>query len=606
MFVFVFALVPFVAVAALVALIGVTGRAADEPGETADGTSIRRLFVYVLAFVAFIFAVVGIALLLGGALEAATGGAAIAGRDTELAIALAFTVVGLPAWLALAFAAQHALATHPLDRRSIARRLYLDAARAVALTGIAINAAAALGALVARGDLASDNWGWLVAWSIGWLLHERTVAAEAPSTTATRLLDRLAAFWAAFIGLYALLVGAITGATSLFVAAYDGALREPLVAGHWAADARRGFVAAAVGALIWWWYWLRASRERAERTTLTHVYLFLVGVLPAVALVVIPTARAVYAVLQWIIGEPNQERAVDHFALLPGVVAMLLVGACTWAYHRAVLRAVPADAPAARYAVRSEPERIYRYVVSAAGLLLLAGGLLAVFALAIDVAAQGAPEFARREGWWRNQLAVALTLLVVGLPLWARYWTDVQRAAARTPAERPAPSRRVYLFAIFGAAVLGTLINLTIMLYRLFEALLDTPTLQRALFDGRWSAAFVLTAGAIALYHWLVLREDQQATRAAAPAAPPAAAVTRDIVVLAGAGAADIAAALRAVPGARVRVWRRLAGDDAPPPSPAALAELRARVEASTATRLAIILGPSGPEVVPYAPEDGG
>lgn len=603
MFFLVFALVPLIAVGALVALISATGRGADEPVDAGDGTSIRRLFVYLLAFVAFLFAVVGIALLLGGALEAATGGAAIAGRDTELAIALAFTVVGLPAWLALAVAAQRALSTHPLERHSIARRLYLDAARAVALTGIAINAAAALGALVARGDVASGNWGWLVAWSIGWLLHERAVAVEAPSTTATRLLDRLAAFWGAFIGLYALLVGTITGATSLFVAAYDGALREPLVAGPWAADARRVFTTAAIGALIWWWYWLRASRERAERTTLTHVYLFLVGVLPGVAFVVIPTARAVYAVLQWIIGEPDQERAADHFALLPGVVVMLLVGACTWAYHRAVLRAAPADA---RSTVRSEPERIYRYGVSAAGLLALAGGLLAVFALAIDVAAQGAPEFARREGWWRNQLSIALTLLVVGLPLWARYWTDVQRAAARAPAERTAPSRRIYLFALFGAAVLGTLINLTIMLYRLFEALLDTPTLQRALFDGRWSAAFVVTAGAIALYHWLVLREDQQATRAAAPAAPPPAARARDIVVLAGAGAADIAAALRAVPGARVRVWRRLAGDDAPSPSPAALAELCARVEASAATRFAVIPGPSGLELVPYAPEDGG
>ncbi|MBM4416369.1 MAG: hypothetical protein FJ035_09080, partial [Chloroflexi bacterium] len=514
MFFIVFTLTPFVAAGALVALLAANSRELAAPG---DGVRVRRLFVYILAFVAYLFATVGVALLLGGALEAATGGAAIAGRDTELAAALASTVVGLPTWLLLTVAAQRGGRARAPDRRSIARRLYLDGARVVALTGIAINAVEALGALVARGDAEPGNWGWLVAWSLGWALHERAVAAEPPPTAATRLLDRIAQFWGAFIGLYALVVGAIVAATALLLAAYDGAWRELLVAGPWAADARRALVGALVGALIWWWYWLRARDERTAPTTLTHVHLFIGGVLPGVALVAIPAARAVYAVLQWLIGEPGDERAVDHFALLPGVVAMLLVGAWTWTYHRAVLRGAPAAAAAT---TRSEPERIYRYVVSAAGLLALAGGLLAAFALAIDLAAQGSPELARRGGWWRNHLSFALTALLVGVPLWARYWTDVQRATARAPAERAAPSRRIYLFAIFGAAVLGTLINLTVILYRLFEALLDTATVQRAIFDSRWSIALVITAGAIALYHWLVLREDQPETRAPAAPAP--------------------------------------------------------------------------------------
>jgi hypothetical protein len=210
----------------------------------------------------------------------------------------------------------------------------------------------------------------------------------------------------------------------------------------------------------------------------------------------------------------------------------------------------------------------------------------------------------RRAEWWRNQLVAALTLLAVGAPLWLRYWTDTQRVAAGAPGERGTPSRRVYLFAIFGAAVLATLINLTIVLFQLFEAVLDTPTLERALQDARWSLGVVLTAGAAAWYHWLVLREDQVALRASDAAAPVRAAPRREIVLIAGAEANELARALRAIEGVRLRVWWRAEGSPGPVAGEAQR-DLMARVAAAPAGRYAIVVGAAGIELIAYTTDEG-
>jgi hypothetical protein len=593
----VFTVAPLAAVGALLAVIVANRRAADEPGRDPGGASVRRVFTYAVAFVALMFAVTGFGMLVGGALEAATGGEIIARRDSELAVALAFTVVGLPAWLLLAVAAQHAARTQPFEQASLARRLYFNGARAVAITGVAVAATGALDALVAHGDIDASDWGWLAAWALTWIVHERAVQVASAATPETRLLDELAAAWGAALGLFTLIASGIAALTAVFVAAYDAALRERLLASPWAANARGALAIAAVGAAIWWWHWRRSPRTATG--ALRAVQLFLVGVLPAVALAVVPAARALYAALQWWIGDPRETGAAEHFALLPGLAAMLLAGLCTWSYHRRALL-LRADVAAEH----GEPERVYRYLVSAAGLVVLLIGTTTAFALAIDAFTPNAPELTRRAEWWRNQLVAALTLLAVGAPLWLRYWTDTQRVAAVAPGERGTPSRRVYLFAIFGAAVLATLINLTIVLFQLFEAVLDTPTLERALQDARWSLGVVLTAGAAAWYHWLVLREDQVALRASDAAAPVRAAPRREIVLIAGAEANELARALRAIEGVRLRVWWRAEGSPGPVAGEAQRA-LMARVAAAPAGRYAIVVGAAGIELIAYTTDEG-
>src|SRR5688572_7361783 len=131
---FLFTLAPLVLIGLLVAgLIAIRRQEMleDEPEEPGIGTP-RRIFLYGLTLIGLIFAAVGLSMLLGGALDAVLGDTVIAERRRSLSVALAFTVVGTPAWLLFLFLAQRTIADHPVEARSQARRLYLGFARGIA------------------------------------------------------------------------------------------------------------------------------------------------------------------------------------------------------------------------------------------------------------------------------------------------------------------------------------------------------------------------------------------------------------------------------------------------------------------------------------------
>jgi len=223
---------------------------------------------------------------------------------------------------------------------------------------------------------------------------------------------------------------------------------------------------------------------------------------------------------------------------------------------------------------------------TSAGLLVLTGGIVAGLALAIEAGAPEGGTVIRPEGWWRDQLVTTLTLVLVGVPAWAWYWAGVQRVVARDPFERGSLPRRIYLFAIFGASTIVLLVNLTIVLFECFDAVLGDGISRELLVDVRWSAALVLAAGIVAGYHWAVLREDQ----AAAPAEEARPRVRRAVVLVVPPGSEALAAALADLDGVRVRVWRRAGVEDgAAVLTPQTQGDLRTLVEATTGDSLVLV-----------------
>jgi Domain of unknown function (DUF5671) len=116
--------------------------------------------------------------------------------------------------------------------------------------------------------------------------------------------------------------------------------------------------------------------------------------------------------------------------------------------------------------------RLYLYLVSAAGLGLLAAGLallgnnvlLFVFN---DPSAQDS----------RTQLAIYTAMTLVALPVWAVHFWFARRFASRDPAERASAIRRLYLYwACLGGAI-GALVALAITAASLLRPLIDScPT----------------------------------------------------------------------------------------------------------------------------------
>ncbi len=591
--------VPLLLIALVIIAVVVTRRGGEEDPEQEPGIgTARRVFLYALASLSLIFAAVGLSLLITGVADAAFADRVLSSTSGQIAVALAFTVVGAPAWLIFAWLAQRSVAEHPVERRSVARRLHINFARALSLVIVVVSLIFAARMLLAVDEFDGDPWGWAIVWSAIWLLYTALARREPPPSAGTRQLDRLYLYFAAVTGLYILGVGSIMGLREALSTAYDATFDTAIVGTGRTEGLRTAIPVVVVGGGVWAWHWLLDARRRPA-STLWRVYVFLFGILAGLVVTVGAAANLLYDTLQWFAGVPRDDTAVAHFDEAPGAIALLVAGAAAWAYHRAVLTEVDDGAPA-----RRGTERVYRYLVTAGGMVMLSAGLVTLLALAMDVLTPEEIALVRDSDRWRNPLVLGVTLIAVGAPLWARYWIGVQRAAsAGGPEERRAQARRVFLFAIFGVAAVVALINLVIVLFQLFDATLEGDLGGSTLRDMRWSIALLLSAGAVAAYHWLVLREDRAIVGPDEPAAP--AARPKSVMLLAGGPTDAIASALEAEGTIRVRTGRRLDAPDAATLAASEIVALRERIEASEADQLIVIVAlDGGVEVVPYAPGD--
>ncbi|MDA0301723.1 MAG: DUF5671 domain-containing protein, partial [Chloroflexi bacterium] len=514
-FLLIFSILPLAVIIGAVAAVVAARRASEADGAPEDEGigAVRRQFIYVLALVGVIFAAIGVSMIIGGALDAVVGDTLLMDRQRGLAVALAFTVVGAPAWLLFMLLAQRSVQAHAVERRAATRRLYFAVTRSIALAVATWNIVSALEMAVGIAEFSGSAWGYAIAWTGVWLIHQRLAFAEPAFTVITRLIDRLALYFGALLGLLMLLSGAIGLLAAPLSEAYDRVLLGSLLNASWDRELRGSAIILVVGLVIWAWHWWIQLRRGDRQTTMWRAYVFLFGALLGVALAIAPAAAMLYSTLQWFAGSPGTDSAVAHFSSFPEAFATLVIGVANWGYHRAVL-IESGDAHA-----RSGPERIYRYLLSAAGLLTAAIGVATLIALAAEGLSGARADLLEASGWWRNPLLRGLTLLIVGLPLWARYWRDTQRALAEGAEERTAPSRRAYVFGTVGVAIFALLVSLTVVLYQVFQAVLAADVSLRLLRDMDWGLGVAITAGAIAYYHFLVLREDQAATPAEAP--PP-------------------------------------------------------------------------------------
>ena len=113
--------------------------------------------------------------------------------------------------------------------------------------------------------------------------------------------------------------------------------------------------------------------------------------------------------------------------------------------------------------------RLYLYLVSAAGLGLLAAGL-ALLGTTVLLFAFNDPS----AQYNRIQLAGFSAMTLVGLPVWGVHFWFARRFAMRDPDERASAIRRLYLYGACLAGAIGTLIALAITTSDLLRPLIDT------------------------------------------------------------------------------------------------------------------------------------
>lgn len=559
-------LLPLIVLGAIIwAIVAATRRRRDVVSESGGAVSARRLFQYAITYVAFVVAAVGLSGILGDLLsDAAARGSA------ELAGSLAMTVVAVPVYVALARWVWRTLLADAAERNGAGWTLYLNAALVTALVS-------AIGsAFIAANDLIEGTWrspglAALIVWTVGWSAHWFAWLRLRPG-----LVPRLHVWIGSIAGL------AVTAVSAGFVLGGLGeravdAIAEGAAVAMSGDDLRLAAAGVTIGAVVWSWHWL-LNGLKAERSDGWYITVLLFGVLGGLVTMVAGAGYSLYLILEWFFGEPGTTSAVGHFQALSGALASALVGLGVWRYHRAVIGpSVDRE--------RSEIDRVYDYLVAGVGLVTVAVGLVllvvAAFEAITPATASGGDDSIA------DTLLAAVTLLVVGTPVWASTWRRVQHVAATDGGlEVGSAVRRTYLFAIFGvggAVAFGALIPLLAVV---FEAIGGERTGRSVAQDLAVPVALLLTTAAGAAYHWMVYRGERQVT----------ARVARRDVLLVGDGS-GVASEIAERAHVRVRTLHRLDLSEESSFDIDAIVTAISRVEGE---HLLVLAGGDEVQVVPY------
>ncbi len=588
-----FAVVPLtLGIGAVVAIVALFRRASDRADAEPGIGFLKQLYYYLLGIVALGIAASGATLLLGGLLDERI----IAGGETELALALALTLVGTPAWLYLWALAQRSVREHPAEAGALVRKLYIYLALGGAAAFGAGSLTEALTSLLTRGFNLSQLALPLVM-SVVWAFHWRSETREGQPTETARLTRRFYIYITAAYGLAMAGVGAAMALTATLGAAYDAVAGTTLLSRGWSTlwstETREGASLIVVGGAWWGWHWLRIANADGP-SELRHIYLYSFAAIGG-AIAVAAALSIAANVLTWALDTPGTPAAATHFQFLSSSLTGLTLGIALWGNHAAVIGKEQAALAGGQSAAR----RVYRYLMTGIGVATLASGLVILLGTAIGILTPQPSATLGGQGWWKEPFAWGVSLALVGGLAWGRYWRVLQLAAlAHSDEERGSQSRRTYLYAVAGVTMLLVLGNLSALLFILLRDLLEGEFGAETLHESKWAIGALLTMGVLGIYHWLTLRQDRNATdeepsRFAVP-------VRRKSIVVVATGS-DMARQLETRLGYGVRWWRAAESSAASSSIPEAeLDVVEARIAEATGERVLVIAEGGEVRVVPY------
>ena len=581
-------------IAALLILVGGAAsiiasalRSRNIGGDPGIGTT-RRIFLYGLAFAALVTAASGLALLTGALLGAISGDVIAGDGASALAFGIAAGGVGFAVWALLWRAAQRSVERHPAEAGALGRKVYVY----IVLGGAAMTVAFSLTLFISDlldgrstdlGDLAVP-----LIWAGVWAFHWRIESAEGEPSPAAATVRRLYLYAVSTYGLILLAAGAaVLGGALLnsgYHAVFNGSSNPDGVAEAWSF--------AIVGAALWGTHWLWFAR--GDVSGIRQAVLYVVGVFGGTAAVTGALSTLLVIFARWPLDPERGRSAVDHFDPVPETFVVLLVTAAVAAYHRrtALLEAVATPEQGVR------AQRAYRYLSAAIGLGTLWVALTLLIAIAVGLAVPSAQGSFTGQRWWGLPLSIGVTLLIVGAGLWGWHWPR-QLSAARSDAdERASLSRRAYLFTVVGVSVAAALISLITLLYGVLEAALNNELSTDALDGGKWALGVVVTAAAVGVYHWLVMRED---AGAAPPVEQPPAASSppKRITALVSAEAMLAVDALERALGGSISRLRRADQPGAPSLSDDEAASIAERIRSAPGEEVVLVVDSDGVRIVP-------
>lgn len=410
------------------AVVRSVARSAGNGSSTEPETT--GLFVYIAMYVALLTFAIGLSGVIGGIIDRPAAGRAITAGE------LSSTVIGLPVFIALARTTLRRLRSNDAERGGTGWSLYINIAL---LTTLAVTLIAGYWLMfqVVDGERVGIELGLVIVWAPLWFLHWR-VWNEVGDTRRPELYW----FLAATVGI-AMLTSAAVWIIAMAVERIVDELGSGSAAIRDTNDLEGTVILLLLGAVTWWWHWLRTGRLVEESSPSRVAYLLIVGVFGGLAMMYVGAVGSLVHVLIWLFGDPDSNSArrffEDVFALGPSA----LVGAAVWWYHRAELGP-------RRDADRTEIDRLYSYLVAGVAALVTTGALitLGVVVLTLLTPATAVSSDASSS----NIVLSAIALALFGAPTWYVSWRDAQAQVAEYEAEASSRTRRLYLLAMLAIA----------------------------------------------------------------------------------------------------------------------------------------------------------
>ena len=451
----------------------------------------RRIFQYSMLLASVIISAIGTSGLLTRAFsssDALTSDSAALARDAS------FTIVGVPVLIGLTLWTQSIIRKNPREVESFAWGGFVTLVDVISLiTGLVAATELAKWATNLPDTTWPSSTARVVVWGTTWVAIR--MVKRSASNSAQRQVGNLIG---SIVGLGLVVAGGVGVISSLLQIAFD--LQNDAFVYQTNDATVSGTITLVLGAGVWGGYWFARARL-SERNSLWHSYVLLIGVGGAFVTAISATSVAIYQLLVWYFGTPDIDIARVHFNDTPANASYALMGLASWWYHRWVLHE-------AGRRQRTEVRRVYEYMLSGVSLGSIAVGIGILVAAGIESLTNSDVLTTVDTA---NTLMEALTLLGVGTPIWLLYWLRIQTLAHAEPeTEAPTPTRRAYLFGLFGIGGVASLVALITGVFLLLQDVFQGDFASSTFRDMRFAIGVLVTAGIVASYHYSVYRGERQ------------------------------------------------------------------------------------------------
>lgn len=270
-----------------------------------------------------------------------------------------------------------------------------------------------------------------------------------------------------------------------------------------------GLALILIGLPIFWKTWTiiqKSLAEKIERSSSLRM-----GVLFVLSLLGLGFSLAALGILlangfRWLF-------QVDSWSILTFMdknassLSVFISMGVVWGYYRRELKTAIADND--NLLQQASYKRIYNSILSFAGLVVTFLGILFLLGTIIENL------FNLPIGNTAAMLSNSLALLVIGVPLWLKYWRAIQQETERSDeagaAARKSVLRKAYLYLTLFATVVGSMMSAGWWIYGILNALLGKMSVNFWM-DFFQQLRVAILFAVFLVYHLRVLRADGRET----------------------------------------------------------------------------------------------